>query len=394
MAKSTSGGDNFAPATRLVLGGRDPDLTGPFVNPPVVHASTVLFPTADDMQHHRQRYTYGRYGTPTSEALETAVADLEGAEGVVVLSSGLAAATLGLLSCLSAGDELLLPDSVYGPVRRFAGTTLQRLGVTSRFYDPWIGAGIEALFTERTRAVYTEVPGSVTFEMQDLPAISAAAKRHGATVLCDNTWATPLYFPALAHGADISIIAGTKYLGGHSDIMLGTVAANGATLASVRDTHRNLGLFTGPDDMFLALRGIRTLGIRLARHQESALKITNWLAARPEVARVLYPPLPSDPGHDLWKRDMTGGTGLFSVVFRGWSEAQAMRFMDNLKLFGIGASWGGYESLITFHRPETIRTAVPWQAEGPLVRIHIGLEDPADLIADMEASFATVAASG
>jgi cystathionine beta-lyase len=393
MAKSKSEGGSHRPATRLVRGGRDPALTGPFINPPVVHASTVLFPTAGDMEHHRQRYSYGRHGTPTSEALEMAVADLEGSEGAVLLPSGLAAATLALLSCLSAGDELLLPDSVYGPVRRFVGTTLKRLGVTSRFYDPALGAGVEALFTEKTRAVYTEVPGSVTFEMQDLPAIAEAAHRHGALVLCDNTWATPLYFPALARGADISIIAATKYLCGHSDAMLGTVAASGAALKKVKETHRDLGLFTGPDDMFLALRGMRTLAVRLERHQRSAMTVAKWLADRSEVARVLYPPLASDPGHALWKRDMTGGSGLFSVIFRGWTEAQAKQFMDGLSLFGIGASWGGFESLITFHRPQTIRTAVPWQAEGPLVRIHIGLEEPADLIADMEASFAAVAAA-
>jgi cystathionine beta-lyase len=382
--------DGARPATRLVRAGRGKDLTGPFVNPMVVHASTVLYESADDMQHARQKYHYGRRGTPTSEALELAVCDLEGSEGVVLVPSGLAAATVALLSCLSAGDEVLLVDSVYGPVRHFADTTLKRLGVTSRYYAPGIGAGIEALFTPKTRAVYTEVPGSVTFEMQDLPAIGAVAKRHGATVLCDNTWATPLYFRALEHGADLSVIAGTKYLGGHSDLMIGTVAASGEAWKNLKETYGNMGLFTGPDDMFMTLRGMRTLAIRLERHQQSAMTVAKWLTGRPEIARVLYPPLPSDPGHALWKRDMTGACGLFGVVFNGWSDEQAKQFMDHLALFGIGASWGGYESLITFQRPAKMRTAVPWQAEGPLVRMHIGLEDPADLIADIEASLASV----
>jgi cystathionine beta-lyase len=275
-------------------------------------------------------------------------------------------------------------------VRHFADTTLKRLGVTSRYYAPGIGAGIEALFTPKTRAVYTEVPGSVTFEMQDLPAIGAVAKRHGATVLCDNTWATPLYFRALEHGADLSVIAGTKYLGGHSDLMIGTVAGSGEAWRNLKETYGNMGLFTGPDDMFMTLRGMRTLAIRLERHQQSAMTVAKWLTGRPEIARVLYPPLPSDPGHALWKRDMTGACGLFGVVFNGWSDEQAKQFMDHLALFGIGASWGGYESLITFQRPAKMRTAVPWQAEGPLVRMHIGLEDPADLIADIEASLASV----
>jgi cystathionine beta-lyase len=392
MSKNRTPAD-ARPATRLVRAGRSRDLTGPFINPPVVRASTVLYDSADDMQHARQKYHYGRRGTPTSEALEQAICDLEGSEGVVLLPSGLAAATVALLSCLSAGDDLLLTDTVYGPVRHFADTALKRLGITTRYYDPGVGAGIEALFTPKTRAVYTEIPGSVTFEMQDLPAIAAVAKRHGAIVLCDNTWATPLYFRALEHGADLSIIAGTKYLGGHADVMIGTVAANGEVWKNLKELYGTMGLFTGPDDMFLALRGTRTLAIRLERHQQSAMTVAKWLAARPEIARVLYPPLPTDPGHALWRRDMTGASGLFGVVFNGWSDKQAMQFMDHLVLFGIGASWGGYESLITFQRPRNMRTAVPWQAEGPLVRMHIGLEDPADLIADIEASLAAVAAT-
>ncbi|MCR4282528.1 MAG: cystathionine beta-lyase [Bauldia sp.] len=380
-------------ATRLVRAGRDKSLTGQFVNPPVVHASTVLFDSVDDMVHRRQRYQYGRRGTPTSEALESAVNELEGAEGTILCPSGLAAAATALLSCVSAGDRILLVDSVYAPVRHFADTVLKRLGVETVYYDPLIGAGIEMLFEARTTAVYLEAPGSLTFEMQDLAAIAGVAKRYGATVLFDNTWATPAYFRPLEHGADLSIMAGTKYLAGHSDVMLGTVAANGPALKKLKDVHGAMGVHVGPDDMYLGLRGIRTLPIRLERHWQSAMIVTAWLAARPEVARVLYPPLEADPGHRLWKRDMTGASGLFGIVLYGWSEDQAKRFVDGLELFGIGASWGGFESLAILAHPKPVRTATAWQAEGPLLRLHIGLEDPGDLIADLEAGFARVTAA-
>ncbi len=389
------------PMTRLVHTGRDRSVTGPFVNPPVVHASTVLFPTIEDMHatapggdpgRPQQRYTYGRRGTPTSDALEAAMNDLEGADGTVVVPSGLAAASIALLSCLSAGDRLLLVDSVYGPVRTFANTVLKQFGIEAAYFDPAAGAGIEAHFTANTRAVYLEAPGSLTFEMQDVPAIAEVAKRHGASVLFDNTWATPLYFKALDHGVDLSIISGTKYLGGHSDVMIGTVAARGEAWKKLKELHGAMGLHVGPDDMFLALRGIRTLAVRLDRHAASALTVARWLEARPEVSRVLYPPLESDPGHALWKRDMTGACGLFGMVLDGWSEAEAAQFADHLTLFGIGASWGGFESLITV--PHVTRTATRWKAEGPLIRLHIGLEDPADLIADLDAAFAHVGGGG
>jgi cystathionine beta-lyase len=381
------------PATRLVRSGRDRSLTGPFVNPPVIHASTVLFDTVEDMQLSRQRYLYGRWGTPTSDALEAAMNDLEGADVTVICPSGLSAATLAILATVSAGDRVLFTDSVYGPVRRFAEGMLKRIGVEAAYYDPKIGAGIEALMTPNTRAIYTESPGSLTFEMQDLPAIAEVAHRHGAAVLFDNTWATPVYFRALEHGADISIIAGTKYLGGHADVMIGTAAARGDLGVKLRATFRELGLHVAPDDMYLALRGTRTLGIRLERHRQSALTIAAWLQARAEVARVLYPALPSDPGHALWKRDMTGASGLFGVVMKGWSEKQAAAFIDHLTLFGIGASWGGFESLATLAHLKGIRTVKAWD-EGPMIRLHIGLEDPADLMADLEAAFAHVAAQG
>jgi cystathionine beta-lyase len=376
--------------TQLVRTGRQKDIVGGFVNPPVFHASTVLYDTIEDMQLQRQRYNYGRIGTPTSDALEAAMNELEGSEGTALCPSGLAAATTALLSCLSAGDRILLTDSVYGPVRRFADGTLARLGIEVAYYEPLLGAGIEALFTPNTRAVYVESPGSLTLEMQDLPAIAAVAHRHGATVLFDNSWATPLFFRPLDHGADITILAGTKYIGGHSDAMIGTASARGDTWKRLRDTRRDLGIHLAPDDMFLALRGVRTMAIRLDQHQRSTMEITRWLQTRDEVAEVRYPALETDPGHAIWKRDMTGASGLFSVVMRGWSVRKAEAFIDSLELFGIGASWGGFESLITLPAIHRTRSATTWQAKGPLLRIHIGLEDATDLRADLEAAFAAV----
>ena len=378
-------------ATRLVRAGRDKDLTGPFVNPPVVHASTVLFDTVDDMEAPRQRYVYGRRGTPTTEALTTAVAELEGAAGAVLCPSGLSAAATALLSCLSAGERLLMIDCVYGPVRHFAQTMLKRLGIETAFFDPLVGDGVATAMTERTRAVYLEAPGSLTFEMADVAVIAAAAKARGATVLCDNTWATPARYRPLDNGVDLAIVAGTKYIGGHSDVMLGTIAARADHWPALKQAHGSLGLHVGPDDVYLTLRGLRTLDVRLARHAGSALAVATWLTDRPEVARVLYPPLPGDPGHALWQRDMTGAGGLMGVVLAGWSEAQAKRFVDALQLFGIGASWGGFESLAILVRPERWRSATTWRAEGPVIRLFVGLEDPEDLIADLAAAFARAA---
>lgn len=390
----TSSSDNDKPrqpATQMVRAGRDTALTGPFVNPPVVHASTVLFPDTDTMLSRRQRYVYGRRGTPTSDALESAISEIEGAAGTILCPSGLSAVSTALLSVLGAGDEVLIVDCVYSPVRHFADTVLKRLGVETTYFEPGIGAGIGELISARTRAVYLEAPGSLTFEMQDVPAIAQIAHDNGAVVLVDNTWATPLYFKPLAAGADLSIQAGTKYLGGHSDVNLGLVAANETHWPTLKETHGTLGLCVGPDDIFLGLRGFRTMAVRLDRQMESALEVARWLDGRPEIARVLYPALPGDPGHGLWKRDMTGASGLFAIVLDGWPISDAIAFVDGLDLFGIGASWGGFESLAILAHPRKHRTASPWSAEGPLIRLHIGLEDPADLIADLEASFARVA---
>jgi cystathionine beta-lyase len=394
MADAGDDKKNHKLATRLVRIGRDKSITGQFVNPPVVHASTVLFDSVDDMLHRRQRYVYGRRGTPTSEALEAAISELEGAEGTILCPSGLNAVAAAMLATVKAGERILIVDSVYSPVRHFADVVLKRMGVEPVYYDPSLTDGIESLFTANTSAIYLESPGSLTFEMQDLPAIARAARRHNATVLFDNTWATPVFFRPLDHGADVSIMAGTKYIGGHADLMLGTVSANGRALKQLRETHGAMGLHVGPDDIYLALRGLRTLGVRLPRHQQSAMIVAKWLAARPEVARVLYPPLPDDPGNALWRRDMSGGSGLLGIVLNGWPETRAKEFADSLELFGIGASWGGYESLVVLSQPETHRTAAPWNAEGPLLRLHIGLEDPDDLIADLGAAFAKANRSG
>lgn len=394
MASSDENSPPRKPATRIVRAGRDKAITGPFVNPPVIHASTVLFPDTDTMLTRKQRYLYGRRGTPTSEALESAVSDMEGAAGTVLCPSGLNAVATALLSVLSAGDQVLIVDCAYGPVRHFADTVLKRMGIETVYFDPAIGADIAALLTERTRVVYLETPGSLTFEMQDVPAIAEVAHRAGALVVIDNTWATPLYFKPLAAGADLSLQAGTKYLGGHSDVNLGLVAANEACWPALKETHGTMGVCVGPDDIFLGLRGLRTMAVRLDHQMRAAIRVAEWLNDRPEVARVLYPPLPGDPGHALWKRDMTGACGLFGVIFDGWSVAETKTFVDGLDLFGIGASWGGFESLAILANPTRQRTAVPWDVEGPLVRLHIGLEDTDDLIADLEAGFERVASAG
>ena len=382
-------------ATRLVTAGRDPRANHGFVNPPVYHASTVLYPNAEDFLAHRARYQYGRRGTPTTEALELALQELEGPQcaGVSLLPSGLAAISAALLSVVRAGDHVLVTDSAYGPARNFCGQILSRLGVTTTFYDPGIGAGIADLIKANTRAVYVEAPGSLSFEMQDVGAIAKAAHAKGAVVLMDNTWATPLYFRPLDHGVDLVIQAGTKYIGGHSDVMLGTVSANAATVAELKNTVRLTGLCEGPDDVYLGLRGLRTLGVRLDRHYQSGVAVAQWLEQRPEVLRMLHPALPSHPGHAVWKRDFTGASGLFSMVLKPVPKKAHHAFVDSLELFGIGASWGGYESLAIPFDCTALRTASRWEPGGPTVRFHIGLEAVDDLIADLEHGFAALAAA-
>jgi cystathionine beta-lyase len=381
-------------ATRLVSGGRDPFAYYGFINPPVYHASTLLYPSAEDYLAHRGRYQYGRRGTPTSEALSSALATLEGDDcaGVALLPSGLAAASVALLSVLKAGEHVLVTDSVYLPTRKFCDGVLARYGISTSYYDPLVGGRIAALIASNTRAIFVESPGSLSFEMQDVPAIAAAAHAKGAVVLMDNTWASPLYFRAFDKGVDLSIQSGTKYIGGHSDVMLGTISANRATWPRLRETVDAMGLCVGPDDMYLGLRGLRTMGVRLAQHYASGMRVARWLAERPEVARVLHPALESDPGHALWRRDYSGACGLFSIVFKPAPKAAVHAFLDALTLFGIGASWGGFESLAIPFDCTTMRSTTGWAPGGPTVRFHIGLEDVDDLIADLERGFAAFAA--
>jgi len=383
------------PATRLVAGGRDASAHHGFVNPPVHHASTVLYPSAEDFLARRSRYLYGRRGTPTSEALENALRELEGSDcaGVALLPSGLAAICTALFAVLDAGDHLLVTDSAYQPTRRFCDGVLRRKGVETTYYDPLIGDGIAALMKSNTRAVFVEAPGSLSFEVQDVPAIAAAAHARGAVVLMDNTWATPLYFHAFDKGVDLSIQAATKYIGGHSDVMLGTVSANQATWERLRETVHALGLCVGPDDIYLGLRGLRTMGVRLAQHYQAGLKVARWLAERPEIARVLHPAFESCPGHAVWRRDFSGASGLFSIVFKPVAQTAVNAFLNELRLFGIGASWGGFESLAIPFDCSSIRTATKWLPGGPTVRLHIGLEDVEDLIGDLEGGFAALAAA-
>ena len=391
MAKKTQ--FPLKPATRLVTAGRDPAVSFGFVNPPTVRGSTVLYPTAEDQVAHRARYVYGRRGTPTSEALENAIKELEGpkCEGVVLVPSGMNAVATALLAVVGAGDHVLITDSVYRPTRNFADGVLKRLGVETTYYDPLIGERIETLMKPNTRVVFVEAPGSQSFEMQDIPAIAAVAHAKGAAVLMDNTWATPLYFSALEKGVDLSIQAGTKYIGGHSDIMFGMVSANAKYAAQLKETFNTLGLCAGPDDIFLAMRGLRTMAVRLDRHHASGLKIARWLAARPEVLRVMHPALESDPGHAIWKRDFTGASGLFSIVLKPIEQKRVYAFMDALTLFGMGYSWGGFESLVISFDCNEYRTATKWNPGGPTLRIHIGLEDTDDLIADLERGLAVMA---
>ncbi len=374
------------PETKVVTAGRSPFDHHGLVNPPVYHASTILHRTVEALERDKPKYTYGRRLTPTIEALERAICELEGGAGTVLCPSGLQACTLALLSVASAGDHVLVTDSVYGPTRTFCDKTLTRFGVTTTYFDPLIGAGIERFFRPNTRAIFLESPGSLTFEIQDVPAIAEAAHANNISVILDNTWATPLYFDALGHGADIAVIAATKYVVGHSDAMLGTVTANDKHYKRVRDTHGNLGLCVGPDDIYLGQRGLRTMAVRLMQHQATATRLAEWLQARPEVARVLYPALPGAPGHAIWKRDFKGASGLFGIELKPCSPKAVAAMLDGMSLFGMGWSWGGYESLIVPAHP--VRTATKFEPAGPVIRLHAGLENPDDLIADLDAGLA------
>ncbi len=387
--------------TRIVHGGRAAAKRQRVVNPPVYHVSTVLSPTIaarrEAFEARARRvpgFYYGRSGNPTARALEEAIAELDGGHDCLAFPSGLAAIAAAMLSYLSAGDHLLVTSGVYRPVRNLCDRMLARLGIETTYYPPGIGAGIAALMRPETRVVYVESPATMTFEVQDLPAIAAAAHEKGARVLFDNTWATPLFFKPLEKGADVAILAATKYVGGHSDIMLGLVTTTEAAWPALYDGYHLLGQCVGPDDAYLAQRGLRTMGVRLRAHQANALRVAEWLTGRDEVEAVLHPGLPDHPGHDIWKRDFSGSSGLFSVLLNPCSEAALAAMVDNLALFAIGASWGGYESLVMPGDVGADRGATDWPHQGPLLRLHIGLEDPADLIADLDAGFARLAKAG
>ena len=378
--------------TKLIALGRAPVRAQGPVNLPVHRASTILSENLDGYVHRfdgDNRFNnviYGSIGTQNSRALAEAVAAVESGYRTVVTSSGLSAVTMAVSAVVRAGDHVLVPDSVYGPTRWFCAEILCRYGVETSFYDPAIGAGIAEAMRESTRLVYTEAPGSLTFEMQDVPAIAKAAHERGALVAMDNTWATPLYFRPLEHGVDISIQAGTKYFAGHSDLVIGMITtATDELFKTIADQTFAFGDSASPDDCFLALRGMRSLSVRLERQSASAMKVARWLEARSEVKQVLYPALESDPGHALWKRDFGGASSLFGLAMHTTDEAAVARMVNGFDLFRIGSSWGGYESLVAYNRMPIPRTIVPWTETPFLLRMHIGLEDPDDLIADLEA---------
>lgn len=372
--------------TLTTQAGRHVDTRIDIVNPPVIHASTVLFPTVEALAKPEQPYVYGRRATPTTRALEEALSALELGERTVLLPSGLAAITCTFLALVAQGDHVLITDSCYAPTRQFAQEMLTKLGVSVSFYDPLIGAGIERLLQDNTRLVFCESPGSSTFEVQDLPAIAQAAHKAGAFVVADNTWASPLFCKPLTLGADVSLQSLTKHVGGHSDLLLGSITAKGEAAARIAKGHGLLGHCAAPDDVYLTLRGLRSLAVRMKRHEASGLAIARWLTQRAEVARVLHPALPGSPGHEFWVRDFSGAAGTFAIALQESSQTALSAFVNHLKLFGIGYSFGGYESLILPADPAAVRSATPWQS-GLLLRLHIGLEDVGDLIADLEAGF-------
>jgi len=382
------------PATRLVSLGRGPHGDG-FVNPAVQHGGAALHDSVADLRERVRRtmagddsgpVTYGIHGTPTHRDFLDALTALEAGHRSWAVPSGLSACTTAILAFVRPGDHILVPDSVYGPTRAFCARTLARFGVEAGFYPPTLGAGIETQFRANTRLLFLESPGSHTFEMQDVPAMAAVARRRGAVTIADNTWATPLYFRPLEHGVDVCVHAATKYIAGHADLLLGTITSNAACAPAIRSLVRALGLTASPDDCWVALRGLRTLEARLQRHRATAERLISWLGAQPEVVRILYPALPQDPGHAIWARDFTGACGLFGVALRADIALGAFHaFIDGLRLFGRGYSWGGYESLLIPSYPE--RDHAPPVDTARLVRISAGMEDPEDLIEDLQAGF-------
>jgi cysteine-S-conjugate beta-lyase len=373
--------------SRLVNLGRDREYSQGFVNVPPFRGSTVFYPDVATLKSRAQRFTYGTRGTPTMEALCSAWTDLAGAAGTVLAPSGLAAVIVALMTALKAGDHLLMTDSVYEPSRAFADKALRRFGIETSYYDPTLGAGIEALIRPNTKAVLTESPGSQTLEVQDVPAIAEVAHARGACVIMDNTWATPLFLSPHALGVDLAVEAGTKYLSGHADLLIGLVSANAEWFERLHRAIHLMAIPPGAEDIFLALRGLRTMELRLREAERQALALAQWLKGRPEVLRVIHPALPDDPGHGLWKRDFTGSSGLFSIVLRPVSDAAVAAFLDSLELFGLGYSWGGYESLAVPFDCTAYRTATRFAPGGPMVRFSVGLEDIEDLKEDLDRGF-------
>lgn len=388
MSKTIPDRSRLKAQTRIATAARQFNEHG-MVNPAVYHASTITFPDVATLQSRGQPYTYGRKGTPTSRAFETAVAELEGGHDCKAAPSGLAAVTAALLAFLKSGEHLLMADTTYHPTRLFCDTLLKGLGIETTYYDPLIGKNIASLVRPNTRVIYCESPGSQTMEVQDVPAIAEAARRAGIITILDNTWSGGYFFKAFDHGCDVSLQAATKYIVGHSDAMLGTIVCNAAAWPRFKEAFETMGLFAGPDDMYLALRGLRTIDVRLQRHMESALAMAEWLRGRPEVEAVLHPGLPGAPGHALWKRDFTGSSGLFSVVLKPASDKAVAAMLNDLQLFGMGFSWGGFESLVIPFKPQ--RTARQWTAAGPCLRFHIGLEHIDDLKADLAEGLARLA---
>ena len=382
------------PDTKIVTGGRRKEWLRNMVNVPVSRTSTVLFDTVEDMHAayppQDGRPSYGRHGTWTQWSLAEALTELEpGAAGTKLFPSGSAAVSMALMSVLAPGDELLMVDSAYAPTRHFCDRELKRLGIATRYYDPLASAEeIEALIDDKTRAIFMESPGSLTFEVQDVPGISAVAKSRGIATMLDNTWATPLFFQAIGKGVDLSIVACTKYIAGHSDLMMGSVTAAPSHWQALVRTSSGFGQYVSPDDAYLAARGLRTLGVRLRQHELGAMKVAHWLKDQPQVASILHPAFHECAGHECWRRDFQGSSGLFSFALKGGDTAARDRLIDSLELFGIGYSWGGFESLATPSDPKGLRTATKRDFGGPLVRLHIGLEDPDDLIADLARALA------
>ncbi|WP_196793548.1 cystathionine beta-lyase [Bartonella tamiae] len=369
--------------TSLAHSGNHPNDFFGFVNPPIVRASTVLFPDAITLKTENQTYTYGTHGTPTTDALCHAVDALEGSVKTVLVPSGLAAITTPLLGALKSGDHVLIVDSVYAPTRRFADNMLKKFNIEVEYYDPLIGANIEALMKENTKVVFTESPGSNTFEIQDIPAISKIAHQYNALVMIDNTWATPLFFKPLEHGVDISIQAATKYPTGHADILMGFISGNDRAAHIIDYTHMVLGMSVAGDDAYTALRSMRTMGIRLAHQSQTAHKLARWLESQPQISQVLHPALESHEGHTLWKRDFSGASAIFSIVLRKGGEEEAHAFLNALKIFGLGYSWGGYESLAIQVNLDD-RTVSKSKYSGPVLRLQIGIEDFPDLKEDIQ----------